>query len=217
MSPARNAGCRPSSTPCRVRRNAAWCFAFCRCHRSSTDRWCSCLMVRVSPGRVRVTALPVAGAVERRWTDARINGARGASPRNRPRGIRGRAINPGWSIAIACLLLLALTLTTYAETPECRAPRWPPVSGLQLGVAALVITSVVRSPVVVDHVVVPDVHDRRRDDRPAGSRPVVRALGDAGDALRGSCLSSRSSCSLRTVPPTGSPSSRLWGSSPGTR
>ena len=58
------------------------------------------------------------------------------------------AINPGWPVAIACLLLLALTLATYAVGRLPNAPGTAVAAGravLQLGVAALVITSVVRS------------------------------------------------------------------------
>ena len=58
------------------------------------------------------------------------------------------AINPGWPVAIACLLLLALTLTTYAVGRLPNAPGTAVAAGravLQLGVAALVITSVVRN------------------------------------------------------------------------
>lgn len=81
--------------------------------------------------------------------DARIHGARaGPARRNRDRAAYGVAvtIDPGWPVAIACVLLLALTLVTYAvgRLPHPGATAFAAVRAvLQLGLASLVITSVV--------------------------------------------------------------------------
>ncbi len=57
-------------------------------------------------------------------------------------------INPGWPVAIACLLLLSLTLVTYAVGGLPR-PGATAVAALravlQLGLAAVVITSVIKN------------------------------------------------------------------------
>lgn len=55
-------------------------------------------------------------------------------------------INPGWHVATACLLLLALTLGTYAVGRLPKAGATAVAAGravLQLGMAALVITTVI--------------------------------------------------------------------------
>ena len=81
--------------------------------------------------------------------DARIHGARaGTARRNRGRAAYGVAvtIDPGWPVAIACVLLLGLTLVTYAvgRLPHPGATAFAAVRAvLQLGLASLVITSVV--------------------------------------------------------------------------
>jgi len=58
------------------------------------------------------------------------------------------SIEPGWPVALACLLLLSLTLTTYAVSglPKPGATAFAAARAvIQLGLAALVIASVVRS------------------------------------------------------------------------
>ena len=183
-----------------------------RCHRSSTDRWCSCLMVRVAGPRAGDRAPLWQGPCERRWTQGSMVPEGAVPTKSTPRHTVGRwrSILAGPSRSPASCCWPSPWPRMPWETPECAGHRGGRRSGgpptrrgrprhHQRGAL----------PVVVDHVVVPDVHDRRRDDRPADRGPQCVALGDAGDA-RGSCLSSRSSCSPAPCHRRGSPSSRSW-------
>ena len=189
---------------CRVRRPTRMVLCFLR-RCQVIDGSAVLLSDGVSPGRVRVTALPVAGpcgtgdACKDQWCQ------RAVPTKSTPRHTVGRvAINPGVR-RIACPAVgLTPDHVCRGETPECAGHRGTPV-GRSSNSARTVITTARCAPVAAD-VVVPDVHDRRRDDRPA----TIRAyLGDAGDArglvpVVAIILPTRTACHRRGCP------SRLW-------
>ena len=113
------------------------------------------------------------------------------------------AINPGWPVAIRLPPLLALTLATYAVGDSPNAPGTAVAAGravLQLGVAAP-SSPAWCAPVVVDRCCV-DVHDRRRDDRPADRGPQCVAWATLA-MLAGLVPVVAIILLTRTVPPTG--------------